>query len=68
MSESQLQFKLKEIKNILIEHAKRKTWTEDDDDFNPMDNSGGNFDDAYYGGCEDGKTELARDIIKIINK
>lgn len=27
------------------------------DDFNPCDASGGNFDDAYYMGVEDGETD-----------
>lgn len=31
------------------------------------DVSGGNFDDAFYLGSEDGQTELARQILKMLN-
>ena len=43
--------------------ARRETWDEDAEDFNPYDRSGGNFDDAYFGGQEDGETHLAREIL-----
>lgn len=50
----------------LIENLKKlaayTTW-EEADDFNPYDLSGGNFDDAYYGGERDGQTNLAREIL-----
>ena len=46
----------------LIKQAKRTCW-DDNDDFNPYDWGGGNFDDTYSGGCEDGETHLARDIL-----
>ncbi len=59
--------KLQKIKDVLIELAKFKTWSENDD-FNPCDFSGGNFDDAFYGGNADGRTELAREILEMINK
>ncbi len=64
--------KLIEIKVKLIDYAKRSTWEENEDGttdeyFNPMECSGGNYDDAYYGGKKDGETEIARDIIKMIN-
>lgn len=36
----------------------------DNDDFNPMDASGDNYDDAYSMGLEDGVVFLARRIIK----
>lgn len=42
--------------------ARRETWDESAV-FNAYDMSGGNFDDAYYGGQRDGKTQLARDIL-----
>lgn len=35
----------------------------DDPDFNPMDYSGGNFDDAHSMGVDDGYIYLAQDII-----
>ena len=44
--------------------ARRGTWTEDEeDDFNPYDMSGGNFDDCYEGGRQDGETETARMVL-----
>lgn len=43
--------------------AKRETWL-DDEDFCPMDMSGGNYDDAYYSGSKDGGTYLARELLK----
>ena len=36
----------------------------DNDDFNPMDASGGNYDDAYSMGLEDGVVLLARRLIE----
>lgn len=47
----------------LKELAGRETWT-DSDEFSPYDFSGGKFDDAYWGGHEDGKTELAASILE----
>jgi hypothetical protein len=46
----------------LKDAARRETW-DDADDFNPCDHSGGNFDDAYFGGQADGETHLAREIL-----
>lgn len=37
-----------------------------EDDFNPMDWSGGNFDDAYYGGVEHGRQQLADQIKELL--
>lgn len=34
-----------------------------DDDWNPMDASGGNFDDAYDMGIRHGETMLAQEIL-----
>ncbi len=59
--------KLIEIKEMLITYAKQKAWTEDED-FEVDDYAAGNIDDAFWGGVSDGKTMLARDIIKIINR
>jgi hypothetical protein len=47
----------------LIKIAQRKTWTESDD-FNTSDMSGGNYDDAYYGGLKDGETFMAREVLE----
>lgn len=50
---------------LLQTAAKRKTWDEAED-FNPCDFSGGNFDDAYFGGTEDGETHLARMVLEFL--
>jgi hypothetical protein len=36
------------------------------EDFNPMDDSGGNFDDAYYMGTEDGEIYMARTVLDML--
>ena len=46
----------------LKERAEICTW-DDAEEFNPCDKSGGNFDDAYEGGKEAGRAELAREIM-----
>lgn len=51
-----------ELKAKLGQLASRKCWS-DDSDFIAYDYSGGNLDDAYYGGWEDGKTALARALL-----
>ena len=38
----------------------------DNEDFNANDYSGGNFDDAYDMGREDGKIALAREILPMV--
>ena len=51
----------------MIEKLKKLAATEaacDDEDFNPYDVSGGNFDDAYYAGSNDGEILLARSILE----
>lgn len=47
--------------------AGRDCWDERDD-FNPCDLSGGNYDDAYYGGVEDGKADIAREVLDEIGE
>ena len=42
--------------------AKRKCWCENDD-FSAYDYSGGNYDDAYAGGCSDGESLLAAQLL-----
>lgn len=54
---------MKELKKLLEMLANRVTWN-DSVDFDPQDFSGGNFDDAYYGGLKDGSTDLARTILE----
>ena len=51
----------KEMKEYL--ESLLEDWEKPDEDFNPMDNSGGNFDDCYYMGQEDGKCFLAKKLI-----
>ena len=54
------------LSNEMIEKLKALAATEaacDDEDFNPYDVSGGNFDDAYYAGSSDGEILLARMIV-----
>jgi hypothetical protein len=43
--------------------AERQSWTEKDEDSIIDDYAGGNVDDAYHGGVEDGETYLAREIL-----
>jgi hypothetical protein len=45
--------------------AKRQCWTEDEESEDAIinDYAGGNIDDAYQGGVEDGETYLAREIL-----
>lgn len=52
-----------ELIEKLRKAAARETWA-DADDFNTCLLSGGNYDDAYYGGFEDGFTNLAREILE----
>ena len=54
---------MEEMKKFLEELAKIETWA-DSNDFNPLLFSGGNYDDAYYGGATDGETNLARELLK----
>ena len=50
---------------LIKEAAVRKCWP-DEDDFCPMEFSGGNFDDAYQGGKEAGEVLFARRLQKLI--
>ena len=47
----------------LMHLRKFTTWSEEGD-FNPMELSGSNFDDAYWNGFNDGKIDLAKEILK----
>lgn len=38
----------------------------DNEEFNAMDASGGNFDDAYDMGCDHGEIALAREILPMV--
>lgn len=57
---------IKKILEIVAPYANKKTGPErDGDDWNPGD--GGNFDDTYYAGEEDGRIDMAQTILHIIN-
>jgi hypothetical protein len=51
------------LKLYLVAKAKREAWS-DDEEFIAGDYAGGNFDDAYFGGTEDGETLLARHLLE----
>lgn len=51
------------IINKLREISDRERWT-DTADFNALEFSGGNYDDAYSAGKDDGKTTLAKELLK----
>lgn len=51
------------LHNFLLEKANRGCWIEDED-FNPYEFSGGNYDDAYFGGSADGEALLAKQLLK----
>ncbi len=54
--------KMEEIIKKLEALAAKKTWG-DGEEYNPMDQSGGNFDDCYDRGCTDGEVNLARELL-----
>lgn len=58
----QLTEALREIKEFCKEYP-----MEDEDDFNPMIASGGNFDDCYQIGCTHGEQVLANSVLNIIS-
>jgi hypothetical protein len=53
---------MSELKGYLEKIAKKESW-QDSIDFNVYDFSGGNYDDAYYGGCDTGEILLARELL-----
>jgi hypothetical protein len=52
-----------ELKEFLEALAAKETYQELDEDFNPMDWFGGNFDDTYFGGVNDGRIKLAKELL-----
>jgi hypothetical protein len=51
--------------NRLKELSNRETWEDQFDDITTIDDfAGGNIDDAYNGGVDDGMTNLAREILE----
>lgn len=52
--------------NDLRERADESYGFEADEDFNPMDYSGGNFDDCYEMGLAHADADTAREIIMLL--
>mgnify|MGYP006284910695 CR=1 FL=1 len=50
----------------LIEKTAESDAFSDDEDFNVQDHAGGNFDDAYALGVDDGYTLFARELKSIL--
>lgn len=50
------------LKAKLEKLAARQCWS-DDEEAMTDDFAGGNIDDAYFGGCDDGEAILAREIL-----
>lgn len=50
----------------LVRRASVENAYEADDDFNPYDYSGGNFDDCYHLGMEHADRDTAREILDIL--
>ena len=53
---------LDKIKSKLLKLRNQKTWNSDPE-FSVGDYCGGNMDDAYYGGYNDGQADLAWEIL-----
>ena len=56
---------MKQLIELLEELAKKKTWY-DREDYDPQDFSGGNFDDAYSRGCDDGYANALYHGVQVI--
>lgn len=54
---------MEELKKFLEEIAKDDPRCEQEG-FNPYDDFGGNMDDSFYGGMEDGRIYLAKAILE----
>jgi hypothetical protein len=57
----------KEIIDFLKGIAERTKQDDNFEDFDPCSFSGGNYDDAYYIGQDDGEVSLAREILERLN-
>ena len=55
------------IRTFLEQLASRRCWFEDEDT-SIYDFCGGNYDDAYSGGWDDGAASLARSILKMLDE
>jgi hypothetical protein len=58
---------LSKLKETLQKLAAKPAWF-DDEEFMVDDYAGGNMDDAYQGGVRDGRVELARELLAILNE
>lgn len=58
--------KLAKVIALIEKTADYTTRADDTEDFNPMDFSGGNFDDCYQMGCEDGEINFARELMALL--
>lgn len=54
-----------DVIELLKQLASKECWL-DVDDFNADDYSGGNFDDAFSGGVDAGRVDLARDLLNMM--
>ena len=54
--------------NKLVARAKVENGYEGDDNFNPYDYSGGNYDDCYQLGLDHADADAAREILSILGK
>jgi len=59
---------LQSLRKLASEKTRPQRDQEKGEDFNPYDWCGGNTDDAYYQGEEDGEISLAQDIIAHIDE
>ena len=59
--------KLEQIKSLVEKYASYEDF-ESDEDFNPFEVSGGNFDDAFSLGVSQGAGDLAREILSLIKE
>lgn len=56
----------KELVDRILENAKREI-SRDVDGFNAYDYSGGNFDDAWEGGFNDGEISLSQELEEFLS-
>ncbi len=57
-----------ELLKRLKEVAARECWSDDPEWEGANDYAGGNIDDAYSGGCEDGEAHFAREVLKVLGE
>lgn len=59
--------KLAKLITLIEKTAAFKAHSDGNEDFNPHDYSGGNIDDAYQLGYDDGEIKFARRLMSILN-